>query len=193
MLAKMAIKCVLFSSFYPMWLSRKVVADWFMISTFFKIIICLFSCFSTAYRQTHPHISRKNMPGVPSQLTLPQRHLSLGRARWWMQAACACALFSASPLPFPVWKQVVSKWSRKTDELKTVLNVFVCTGAFSFAFKAWFYVQVSHPVYHSSPVSSPHSYVHRFAAEMLSAALGSTCLASCLAFISAGGRLWDEW
>ncbi len=43
-------------------------------------------------RRTHTHI-RTQSP--PSQLTLPQRHLSLGKARWWMQVGgwYACAHF----------------------------------------------------------------------------------------------------
>lgn len=33
---------------------------------------------------THTHITHTHIES-PSQLTLPQRHLSLGKARWWMQ------------------------------------------------------------------------------------------------------------
>lgn len=45
---------------------------------------------SISHMHKHVRYTHRNTQSPPSQLTLPQRHLSLGRARWWMQVVSLC-------------------------------------------------------------------------------------------------------
>lgn len=130
-----------------------------------------FRLLSLSLSQTHTCTRSTYAHRVPcSQLTLPQRHLSLGKARWWMQVGgwYACAHFCVHP--------GVRTGSIRGEWRESITHgaVFVCL-CILFHF---FFLRIVLPCLASIsctlPCRLPHvAMFHTFAEEMLSAVLGS--------------------
>ncbi len=109
----------------------------------------------------------------PSQLTLPQRHLSLGKARWWMQVGgwYACAHFCVR-LGMRM-NGIKGEWREEYALYCMCVCAYLCV-LFCSIPDVGSYFLFSPCIYLCSlacrlPVSSAHLCVCRFAVEMLSA------------------------